>query len=295
MSEYNLRRMRQDKIMKTVLVLAAILLTIIIITIIIFMGYQGLATFLDITPQEFFFSARWNPDDHAFGALSFIVGSLAVTLFAVGLGAPWGIAGALFLSKAAPPWMQDILRPAMNIYMAVPSVVYGFFGLTVIVPWVRNFFGVSGGFGIFTAGCILTIMILPTIISLAAEALSNVPITLEEGSLALGATRWQTIWHIVLPAARPGLVTAIILGMARAIGETMAVQMVIGNTPQLARSLFTPTSTLPSEIVVEMGNTPFGSTWGNSLFLMALVLLVISLLLIILVRSLGKGANQHEC
>jgi phosphate transport system permease protein len=185
--------------------------------------------------------------------------------------------------------MKSIMQPAINIYMAIPSVVYGFFGLTVIVPWVRNFFGVSGGFGIFTAGSILAIMILPTIVSLATDALATVPQALEEGSLALGATRWQTLWHIVLPSAWQGLVTAVILGMARAIGETMAVQMVIGNTPQLAKSLFSPTSTLPSEIVVEMGNTPFGSAWGNSLFFMALVLLGISLLLILLVRSLGKG------
>ncbi|MEG0969929.1 MAG: ABC transporter permease subunit, partial [Acidaminococcaceae bacterium] len=169
-----------------------------------------------------------------------------------------------------------------------------FIGLTVVVPSVREFLGVSGGFGIFTASLILGLMILPTIIAIAADALRAVPPMLEEGSLALGATEWQTIWHIVLPAALPGLVTAVVLGMARAIGETMAVQMVIGNAPQLATGLFMPTSTLPSEIVVEMGNTPFGSAWGNSLFLMALVLLLISLGLILVVRRLsaGKGLNR---
>ncbi|MCH3914264.1 MAG: phosphate ABC transporter permease subunit PstC [Acidaminococcaceae bacterium] len=289
MSEFNLKRMRKDKIMRLVFVLAACLLTIIIVAIIVFMSQQGLTMFKEVTPQEFFLSAHWDPEAGKYGALSFIVGSLAVTTFALCLGAPLGIAGALFLSKIASPLMKSILQPAINIYMAIPSVVYGFFGLTVIVPWVRGFFGVTGGFGIFTAGSILAIMILPTIVSLSADALATVPQTLEEGSLALGATRWQTLWHIVLPSAWQGLVTAVILGMARAIGETMAVQMVIGNTPQLAKSLFSPTSTLPSEIVVEMGNTPFGSTWGNSLFFMALVLLGISLLLILLVRSLGKG------
>jgi phosphate transport system permease protein len=289
MSEYNLSRMRQAKMMRLVFVLAACLLTIIITAIIVFMGQQGLAMFKEVTPWEFFFSSRWNPEEGHFGALSFILGSLTVTAFSLLLGAPLGIAGALFLSKIASPRMKSIMQPAINIYMAIPSVVYGFFGLTVIVPWVRNFFGVSGGFGIFTAGSILAIMILPTIVSLATDALATVPQALEEGSLALGATRWQTLWHIVLPSAWQGLVTAVILGMARAIGETMAVQMVIGNTPQLAKSLFSPTSTLPSEIVVEMGNTPFGSAWGNSLFFMALVLLGISLLLILLVRSLGKG------
>ena len=179
------------------------------------------------------------------------------------------------------------MKPAVNLYMAIPSVVYGFIGLTVVVPAVREYFGVPVGFGIFTASFILAIMILPTVISISTDALLAVPKILEEGSVALGATYWQTIWHIVLPAAKPGIVTAIILGMARAIGETMAVQMVIGNTPRLADSLFSPTSTLPSEIVVEMGNTPFGSTWGNALFLMALVLLLISLIMILLVRKIS--------
>jgi phosphate transport system permease protein len=158
-----------------------------------------------------------------------------------------------------------------------------------VVPWVRDFFHVTGGFGIFTTSVILAIMILPTVISISTDALGGVPRELEEGSLALGATYWQTIWHIVLPTAMPGIATAIVLGMARAIGETMAVQMVIGNTPQLPNSLFSPTSTLPSEIVVEMGNTPFGSAWGNSLFLMALVLLIISLFLILVVRKISSG------
>ena len=292
MSEYNLGRMRRAKVMGLVFMLAACLLTIIIMALIIFMGQQGLSMLTDVSLGEFFFSAHWDPEAGKYGALSFVVGSLSVTVFALLLGGPLGIAGALFLSKIAPGWMKSILQPAINIYMGIPSVVYGFFGLTVVVPWVRNFFGVAGGFGIFTAGSILAIMILPTIVSLSADALGTVPRDLEEGSLALGATPWQTLWHIVLPSAWQGIVTAVILGMARAIGETMAVQMVIGNTPQLAKSLFSPTSTLPSEIVVEMGNTPFGSTWGNSLFFMALVLLGISLLLILLVRNLGKGGAR---
>ncbi len=245
-------------------------------------------TFKDVSVGEFFFSSVWNPDNNQFGALSFIIGSLAVTVLAIAIGGPLGVVGALFMAKLAPAWMRAILKPAVNLYMAIPSVVYGFVGLTVVVPWVRETFGVTGGFGIFTAAFILAIMILPTVISIASDALGTVPAMLEEGSVALGATYWQTMWHIVLPTALPGIVTGIVLGMARAIGETMAVQMVIGNTPQLATSLFMPTSTLPSEIVVEMGNTPFGSTWGNSLFLMALVLLLLSLLMIVLVRYISS-------
>lgn len=274
--------------MRGVFVLAACILTLIIVALLFFMSQQGLLTFKDVSVGEFFFSSVWNPDNNQFGALSFIIGSLAVTVLAIAIGGPLGVVGALFMAKLAPAWMRAILKPAVNLYMAIPSVVYGFVGLTVVVPWVRETFGVTGGFGIFTAAFILAIMILPTVICIASDALGTVPAMLEEGSVALGATYWQTMCHIVLPTALPGIVTGIVLGMARAIGETMAVQMVIGNTPQLATSLFMPTSTLPREIVVEMGNTPFGSTWGNSLFLMALVLLLLSLLMIVLVRYISS-------
>lgn len=278
-----------DKMVGSLFLASASLLGIIIIAILIFMSQQGLMTFKDVSPMEFFFSSVWSPDNNKFGALSFIVGSLAVTFAATIIGGPLGILSALFIAKLAPKWMKNILKPAVNLYMAIPSVVYGFVGLTVVVPFVRDFFHVSGGFGIFTTAFILSIMILPTIISISTDALAAVPRELEEGSVALGATYWQTMWHIVLPSSMPGIATAIVLGMARAIGETMAVQMVIGNTPQMPTSLFAPTSTLPSEIVVEMGNTPFGSAWGNSLFLMALVLLIISLVLILLVRKISAA------
>ena len=283
-----MNKKEMDKLTEKIFLSAALLLGVIIIAILVFMSKQGLMTFTEVSPQEFFFSAQWSPDNNKFGALSFIVGSLLVTLAATCLGGPLGILSSLFIAKLAPAWMRNILKPAVNLYMAIPSVVYGFIGLTVVVPWVRTFFNVAGGFGIFTTAAILAIMILPTIISISTDALGGVPRELEEGSLALGATYWQTMWHIVLPTAMPGIATAIVLGMARAIGETMAVQMVIGNTPQLPNSLFSPTSTLPSEIVVEMGNTPFGSAWGNSLFLMALVLLLISLLLILVVRKISS-------
>ncbi len=283
-----MNKKEMDKLTEKIFLSAALLLGVIIIAILVFMSKQGLMTFTEVSPQEFFFSAQWSPDNNKFGALSFIVGSLLVTLAATCLGGPLGILSSLFIAKLAPAWMRNILKPAVNLYMAIPSVVYGFIGLTVVVPWVRTFFNVAGGFGIFTTAAILAIMILPTVISISTDALGGVPRELEEGSLALGATYWQTMWHIVLPTAMPGIATAIVLGMARAIGETMAVQMVIGNTPQLPNSLFSPTSTLPSEIVVEMGNTPFGSAWGNSLFLMALVLLLISLLLILVVRKISS-------
>lgn len=281
-------RLLCDRYVRHLFFVSALLMTLIIASIILFVGQQGLQTFREVSPLEFFLTAKWDPTEGHYGALSFILGSVYVTLLAVLLGAPLGLAGAVFLAKVAPRWMRDILKPAVGLYMAIPSVVYGFIGLTVIVPLVREWFHLATGFGLFTAAAILGIMILPTVISISEDALQAVPRSLEEASLALGATRWQTIWRVLIPAALPGILTSVILAMARAVGETMAVQMVIGNTPQLAKSLFMPTSTLPSEIVVEMGNTPFGSAWGNSLFLMALVLLLLSLAMILVIRRVAQ-------
>ena len=277
-----------DRYVRHLFVASAFLMTIIILSIIVFVGQQGLQTFREVSVSEFFFSGKWDPMEGQYGAASFIVGSLYVTLLAIVIGAPLGLAGAVFMAKIAPVWLREFMRPATDLYVAIPSVVYGFVGLTILVPVIRTYFNVSSGFGLLAAAVILAIMILPTIISISEDALRSVPRPLEEASLALGATRWQTIWKVLLPAALPGILTSIILAMARAVGETMAVQMVIGNTPMLAKSLFMPTSTLPSEIVVEMGNTPFGSAWGDSLFLMALVLLLISLLMILAIRRIAQ-------
>lgn len=276
-----------DKYVRYLFIVSAALMAIIIFSIIFFVGKQGLLTFTQVNPLEFFFGSKWDPMDNKFGAASFIIGSVVVTVVAICIGTPLGLAGAVFMAKIAPKWLREIMRPATDLYVAIPSVVYGYVGLMVLVPFLREFFNVTTGFGILAASIILGIMILPTIISICEDAIRSVPKSLEEASLALGATRWQTLWNVVLPAALPGILTAIILAMARAIGETMAVQMLIGNTPLIPTSLFMPTSALTSNIVVEMGNTPFGSAWGNSLFLMALVLLLISLGMILLIRRIG--------
>ena len=263
-------------------------MSVIVLSILFFMGQQGLQTFREVSPLEFFFSTKWDPMDEKFGAGSFIAGSVYVAVLAVLFGAPLGLAGAIFMAKVAPKRMRDIMRPANDLYVAIPSVVYGYLGLTVMVPFLRDQLHLGIGFGMFAAGLILGIMILPTVISISEDALRSVPSSMEEASIALGATRWQTIWRVLVPTAMPGILTAIVLALARAIGETMAVQMVIGNTPLLAKSLFSPTATLTSEIVVEMGNAPFNSAYGNSLFLMAVVLLIISLFLIVAIRGLAR-------
>lgn len=282
-----------DRLMRYLFIASAVLVSLIILSIIWFVGNQGLATFREASFVEFFTSTKWSPDNGKFGALTFITGSLATTFIAILIGGPLGLAGAIFLAKVAPPAVRSIMRPATELFAGIPSVVYGYVGITVIVDIIRRTSGSTTGFGLLASGIVLSIMILPTIISITEDTLRSLPDTYEEASLALGATRWQTIWRVLVPAASPGILTAIILAMARAIGETMAVQMVIGNSPRFPDSLFSPTSTLTSNIVMEMGNTPFGSTWNNALFMMSLILLLISLVLIILVRtSARRGASQ---
>lgn len=282
------RKIIYDRYVRYLFIACAALMTIIIFSIIFFVGKQGLMTFTDVSPIEFFFTDKWNPLAHKYGALSFIAGSVVVTITAIIIGTPLGLLGAVFMSKIAPKRLRNIMRPAVDLYVAIPSVVYGYIGLTVLVPIIRSVFHVNMGYGVLVTSIILAVMILPTIISISEDALNGVPKPLEEASLALGATYWQTIYKVIVPSAAPGILTAIVLAMARAIGETMAVQMVIGNTPLMPKGLFTPTSTLTSNIVIEMGNTPFGSAWGNSLFLMALVLLIISLLMILAIRRIGS-------
>ncbi|MFZ5826253.1 MAG: phosphate ABC transporter permease subunit PstC [Bacillota bacterium] len=272
-----------DRIALQLLTLSAVTVSLVIAAILVFVGKEGLLTFTTVTPAEFFFSPNWDPPAGHFGALPFLIGSVAATSIALVIGAPLGLAGAIFMAKIAPEWMRAVMRQASNLFVGIPSVVYGYIGMTTMVPWVRENFG-GQGFGVLVAGLILAIMVLPTILGVSEDAIRSVDVALEEGSLGLGATRWQTIWGVIIPAARPRILAAIILAFARAFGETTAVQMVIGNSPTIVRSLTHGTSTLTSQIIMEMGQTPPGSAWSRALFMMAFGLLVVSLIMILLVR-----------
>lgn len=271
---------------------SAALVAIIIFSIILFVGYQGTQTFKDVSLAEFFFSTDWSPSaEHPkFGALPFLYSTLLMTALSVVFAIPLSLSGAVFMAKIAPKWMREILRPAADLFVGIPSVVYGFIGLTVIVPALSDIFG-GIGYGILPAALILAVMILPTIMSISEDTLRSLPGRLEEASLALGATRWQTIWRVLLPAARPGILTAVILGMGRAIGETMAVFMVIGNSPKIPHSLLDSTTVLTTAIVKDMPNTFYGTPWNNTLYMMALLLLIVSLALILIIRIVAKRSE----
>ena len=213
-----------------------------------------------------------------------------VTILSALLATPFAIGTAIFMTEISPKKGAKILQPVTELLVGIPSVVYGFIGLTVVVPTVRHLFGGSG-FGILSGTFVLFVMILPTVTSMTVDALRSVPRFYREAALALGATQWQTIYKVVLRAATPGMLTAIVFGMARAFGEALAVQMVIGNAALLPSGLVSPASTLTSVLTTGIGNTVMGSMQNNALWSLALVLLTMSLIFNLVIRLIGrKGA-----
>ncbi|MET3291271.1 UNVERIFIED_CONTAM: phosphate transport system permease protein [Brevibacillus sp. OAP136] len=276
---------------------AAGLLIVVVLSITYFIASKGLSTFFvdKVSFSEFMSGTKWDPEDDpaSYGALSFILGSFFVTALAAIIAAPLGIGAAIFMTEIYPKFGKKVLKPVIELLVGIPSVVYGYIGLTVLVPFIRDRFEVLG-FSLLAGGIVLAIMILPTITSVATDAIEAVPQDIRNASLALGATRWQTIWNVVLHSSRPGLLTAIVLGMARAFGEALAVQMVIGNTLKLPGSLLDPISTLTSGITLNMGNTIQGTPYNNALWSMALLLLLMSFAFIAIIRILGRKKLVHK-
>ncbi len=269
----------KETTIELILLLCAISAVAAIFLIIWFIFSEGLPFALEAGPQ-FLTSSVWRPADSfsggSWGIFPIIVGSLIVTFGAIGIGTPLGVACAVFLAEIAPQSVRRLLVPSINALAGVPSVVFGFFGLVVIVPWVRDQFG---GFGtsVFACWVILSIMILPTIISISTDSIRAVPREYKEGSLAMGATHWQTIRSIMIPAASSGIIASVILGMGRAIGETMAVLMVAGNAVSIPNSIFAPVSTLTAQIALEMGYA--SGAHREALFAMGMVLFVVIMIL----------------
>src|SRR6476469_339970 len=273
---------------------AAGLVVLLVGLLLAFIGWNGIQIFTATGASlGDVFAPLWQPSatPAKFGILPFVLGTLGVMVVAALIAAPLSIGLAIFMAEVAPPWARSITRPAMEVFVGIPSVVYGFLGLTVLVPFLRENFrglGFTLGFSWFAGSLVLALMILPTISAIAYDAFISIPQDLRSASLALGTTRWQTIRHILIPTARAGLLTAVILGMMRAAGEALAVQMVIGNRPTVPTSLTQPMTTLTSQITLDMGNTVSGETWNQALWTMGLVLLVMSFGFVLLVRALGR-------
>lgn len=261
--------------------------------VIFFIGKTGILTFRDISLADFFLSLDWTPEDGKFGAGAFIINTLMLTGLTLLIAVPISVGMAVLLVEISPMWLKQFVRPVLDLLVGIPSIVYGYLGLTVLIPLIREWTGENLGDGLLAAALVLSLMILPTICRVSDEAIAAVPKKYREAAYALGSTRLQVIMWVVLPAAKRGIIAAIILGMTRAIGETMAVVMVIGNTAQLADSLFTPTAVLTSNIVMQISNVEFDSTWNYALHMMAFLLLLISFLLIVVIRFIGKKGGAR--
>jgi phosphate transport system permease protein len=252
-----------------------------VLLIFVFLLREGLPVFVQV-PLSNLFGTRWYPTFGLFGTLPLILGSLLVTVTAILMALPLGVATAVFVREMAPTWAREVLKPAIEVLAGIPSVVLGFFGMTIVAPLVRQVLGAPTGLTAFTGALILAYMSLPTIVSVAEDALDAVPKSYRDAGLAMGATQWQTIWRVVVPAARSGIVTAVMLGMGRAIGETMAVMMVTGNAarmPLTPDSLFRPVRTMTATIAAEMGEVARGSVHYHALFGVGIILFVLTFLI----------------
>ncbi|MFT8870825.1 MAG: phosphate ABC transporter permease subunit PstC [Sporolactobacillus sp.] len=275
---------------KALIYSCAALMIFAVVAITAFLLYEGLRLFIvdHINPFKFIIGTSWMPAAGGFGALPLICGSLAVTFAAGLLATPIAIGSAIFMTELSKKWGTRIMQPVLEILAGIPSVVYGLIGLLVIVPFMRIHFGGSG-FSLLAGALVVGIMILPTITSIAADSINAVSSSLREASYAIGGTKWQTIWNVVLPAAKSNLITAVVLGMSRAFGEALAVSMVVGNAPMMPNSLHSfvdPIATLTTEITSTMSSST--GTQLDALWSLGLILLVISYVFIIIIRFISR-------
>ncbi len=279
----------KDRIIEKALLLAALSAVGILALITIFIFREGLPVVFSKGPGEFLTGTVWQPSHGHYGLVPMIVGSAIVTFGALIIGVPLGLACAVVLAEMAPPRARKILKPTIELLAGIPSVVYGFIGMMILVPWIRNNPALGGtGSSALAASIILGIMILPTIIGISIDAIEAVPRSYREGSRALGATEWQTITGVILPAARSGIVAGVILGMGRAVGETMAVIMVAGNSVQIPDSILKPVRTLTANIALEMSYA--SGQHEQALFATAIVLFII----IMILNSLAGLARRKK-
>jgi phosphate transport system permease protein len=270
----------QEKIIEKTLLLIALSSIFILSLITFFIFEEGIPLILKVGPKAFLLGQKWIPSKGLFGIFPMIVSSFWVTIGALLLGIPLGLACTIFLSELIPPSVGTLFRPAIQLLAAIPSVIYGFWGLIVLVPLIRNHLG-GPGLSILTGSLVLGFMILPTIITISEDALKALPPSYKAGALALGATHWQTIWRVLIPAAKSGIVASVILGMGRAIGETMAMIMILGNAVKMPTSFLDSARTLTTNIGIEMGYASGGHR--QALFATGIVLFFI-------IMALNTGA-----
>ncbi len=301
MESTNTSAYRQNSIWRGIITFCGLLMIIITIAIGAFLCYKGIGTFTIYghSVGEFLFSSQWKPADNSagggsVGAAVFIFGSIITCALALVISTPFSLASAIFMTEISPGLGRKILQPAVEIFVGIPSVVYGWIGLTILVPFIKNLFNLQYGFSVLAAGIVLAVMIFPTITSLSSDAIRSVSVSAKHASYGLGATRWQTISRVIVPASISGIMTAIVLGLARAFGEALAVAMVIGKMKAFPESLLAPTTNLTSAIASDMGGAMEGSEYNLALWTMALLLFIISLLFIFIIHYISAKSAEAQ-
>jgi phosphate transport system permease protein len=269
----------KEIVIKNIFALFAFLSVLVLGLIVIFLFREGIPIFREVSVSGFLFGTHWYPtyDPPEYGIGALIVGSLLVTLFACLIAVPLGVLSAIYISEIAPASIKEVLKSVIELLAGLPSVVLGFFGMVIIAPWMQETFDLPTGLNIVNASLMLAIMAIPTISSISEDALYAVPKEFKEASYALGATRYETIVRVSVPAALSGISTAVILGMARAIGETMVVLMVAGGAAAIPHSIFDSVRPMPASIAAEMGEAPYRSGHYHALFATGIVLFFITL------------------
>jgi phosphate transport system permease protein len=273
-----LRRRLGEPMIEICIRLSGFAVVIFVCLIFLFLLKDSLSLFREYPLGRFLFGTQWLPisDPPQFGVIPLLLGSIFVTVWAIFICVPLGVGSAMFIAEVAPKYLKNILKSLVEILASIPSVVLGFLGIIWLAPALRNTFHLSTGMCGLTGSLLLAFMALPTIISISEDALTSVPRTYREAAYGLGATRWQTLWRIVLPSASPGILAAVMLGIGRVVGETMVVLMVTGNAPVIPHSILQPLRTLTATIAGEMGETVGGSDHYYALFAVGLVLFIIT-------------------
>jgi phosphate transport system permease protein len=273
-------RQGKEKIIKGLFLLISCVSILTLGLIVIFLFREGLPIFREVSLSGFLFGKEWYPtyDPPEYGIWPLIVGSLVVTVFSSLIAVPLGVLSAIFIAEIAPASLKEVLKSAIELLAGLPSVVLGFFGMVILAPWLQETFDLPTGLNIVNASLMLAIMAIPTISSISEDALYAVPQEFKEASYALGATRLETITRVIVPAALSGISAAVILGMARAMGETMVVLMVAGGAAAVPESIFDPVRPMPASIAAEMGEAPFRSGHYHALFATGIVLFFLTLL-----------------
>ncbi|HBE01222.1 MAG TPA: phosphate ABC transporter permease subunit PstC [Spirochaetia bacterium] len=279
-----------------ILVLFAALTAIVFLSgIIISIFSQSIQIFQHTGFWKFISGTAWHPDQDPaeYGILPLIIGTVTVTIIAMLIGIPLGVGSAVYIAELAKPREREFLKPVIELLAGIPSVIFGLFGMVYLAPFVASFFNLPTGMTALSAGIILGIMTVPIISSLSEDSLYSVPRSLREASLALGGNKWETIVNIVIPAAKSGIITSIILGFGRAVGETMVVLMVAGNSPVFPKNIFTPVRPMTSTIAAEMGEAPMGSMHVSALFGIGAVLFIITFTSVIVTEYIRSRIKKN--